>query len=228
MRVRVRGTLGPIRTLQSLGIVPLSAGSPRTLLLPSYLDFPHFCRIGIHGGEEYPCAPARRMEETRPPSPTESPEMFLSRPILSVFSHFRSAFTRPTWEKVQVLVTGTLLARGRRTVAAALARHRARAGPPLQPVPCRLQPRPLVGPGARAPLAPAAGPGLRTRRRADPGRQRDPGAAPRAQDRVPTRLLLKYTLRSSVQMLQVFATSTEHGSYVRGVATTKTFVIWHS
>ena len=46
--------------------------------------------------------------------------MFLSRPILSVLSHFRSAFTRPTWEKVQVLFTGTILARGRRTVAAAL------------------------------------------------------------------------------------------------------------
>ena len=46
--------------------------------------------------------------------------MSLSRPILSVLSHFRSAFTRPTWEKVQVLFTGTILARGRRTVAAAL------------------------------------------------------------------------------------------------------------
>src|SRR4051812_15555905 len=46
--------------------------------------------------------------------------MSLPRPILSVLDHFRSAFTRPTWEKVQVLFTGTILARGRRTVAAAL------------------------------------------------------------------------------------------------------------
>ena len=46
--------------------------------------------------------------------------MSLPRPILSVLDHFRSAFTRPTWEKAQVLVTGTILARGRRTVAAAL------------------------------------------------------------------------------------------------------------
>jgi SRSO17 transposase len=46
--------------------------------------------------------------------------MSLPRPILSVLDHFRSAFTRPTWEKAQILVTGTILARGRRTVAAAL------------------------------------------------------------------------------------------------------------
>jgi hypothetical protein len=41
-------------------------------------------------------------------------------PFYRSLSHFRSAFTRPTWEKVQVLFTGTVLARGRRTVAAAL------------------------------------------------------------------------------------------------------------
>src|SRR3954451_1563404 len=46
--------------------------------------------------------------------------MSLAQPLLSVLDHFRSAFTRPTWEKVLVLVTGTLLARGRRTVTAAL------------------------------------------------------------------------------------------------------------
>src|SRR3954452_7889102 len=51
---------------------------------------------------------------------TEILEMSLPRPILSVLDHFRSAFTRPTWEKAQVLVTGTILARGRRTLAAAL------------------------------------------------------------------------------------------------------------
>ena len=46
--------------------------------------------------------------------------MSLPEPILSVLGHFRSAFTRPTWEKVIVLFTGTVLARGRRTVAASL------------------------------------------------------------------------------------------------------------
>jgi len=40
--------------------------------------------------------------------------------ILSALAPFRTAFTRPTREKVLVLVTGTVLARGRRTVAAAL------------------------------------------------------------------------------------------------------------
>ncbi len=33
---------------------------------------------------------------------------------------FRPAFTRPTWQKVVLLVAGTLLTHGRRTVAAAL------------------------------------------------------------------------------------------------------------
>ncbi len=46
--------------------------------------------------------------------------MPLSPEIVTVLSIFQSAFTSPTWEKVQVLVVGTLLARGRRTVTAAL------------------------------------------------------------------------------------------------------------
>ena len=48
--------------------------------------------------------------------------MPLSTPILTVMRHFESAFSQPTWHRVQVLVVGTLLARGRRTVTAAL-RH---------------------------------------------------------------------------------------------------------
>lgn len=46
--------------------------------------------------------------------------MSLSTPIIQVLQHFRPAFTRPTWDKALVLVVGTLLARGRRTVTAAL------------------------------------------------------------------------------------------------------------
>ncbi len=46
--------------------------------------------------------------------------MSLSPEILSVLAIFQSAFTAPTWEKAQVLMVGTLLARGRRTVTAAL------------------------------------------------------------------------------------------------------------
>jgi len=46
--------------------------------------------------------------------------MSLSPEILSVLAIFQTAFTCPTWEKAQVLIIGTLLARGRRTVAAAL------------------------------------------------------------------------------------------------------------
>jgi DDE superfamily endonuclease len=46
--------------------------------------------------------------------------MSLSEPIMSVWCEFESAFSQPTWNKVQVLIIGTLLARGRRTVTAAL------------------------------------------------------------------------------------------------------------
>jgi DDE superfamily endonuclease len=44
----------------------------------------------------------------------------LPNPIIQVLAHFEPAFTRPTWRKVLILVIGTLLARGRRTVTAAL------------------------------------------------------------------------------------------------------------
>jgi hypothetical protein len=46
--------------------------------------------------------------------------MSLPTPIIQVLQHFRPAFTRPTWDKALVLLTGTILARGRRTVTAAL------------------------------------------------------------------------------------------------------------
>jgi hypothetical protein len=46
--------------------------------------------------------------------------MSLPRPIIAVLAHFQPLFTAPTWKKVVVLVVGTLLARGRRTVTAAL------------------------------------------------------------------------------------------------------------
>ena len=46
--------------------------------------------------------------------------MSLPDPIIQVLLHFRPAFTRPTWHKALVLVVGTILARGRRTVTAAL------------------------------------------------------------------------------------------------------------
>ncbi len=40
--------------------------------------------------------------------------------MTTVLCEFEPAFSQPTWRKVQVLIVGTLLARGRRTVAAAL------------------------------------------------------------------------------------------------------------
>jgi hypothetical protein len=46
--------------------------------------------------------------------------MPLSDPIIEVLTVFRPLFTAPTWRKLMTLLTGTLLAQGRRTVAAAL------------------------------------------------------------------------------------------------------------
>src|SRR5215469_7936489 len=46
--------------------------------------------------------------------------MPLPSPIIEVLTTFRPLFTAPTWRKLMTLLTGTLLAQGRRTVAAAL------------------------------------------------------------------------------------------------------------
>ncbi len=46
--------------------------------------------------------------------------MSLPSPIIAVLAHFQPLFTAPTWKKVVTLLIGTLLARGRRTVTAAL------------------------------------------------------------------------------------------------------------
>ena len=46
--------------------------------------------------------------------------MFLPAEIITLFAHFQPVFTRPSYAKVVVLLVGTLLARGRRTVTAAL------------------------------------------------------------------------------------------------------------
>ncbi|HVB24513.1 MAG TPA: transposase [Ktedonobacteraceae bacterium] len=46
--------------------------------------------------------------------------MPLPAPIIEVLAVFRPLFTAPTWRKLMTLLTGTLLAQGRRTVTAAL------------------------------------------------------------------------------------------------------------
>ena len=46
--------------------------------------------------------------------------MSLPEPIIALLAAFQPVFTTPTWQKVLVLLIGTLLARGRRTVTIAL------------------------------------------------------------------------------------------------------------
>jgi hypothetical protein len=48
--------------------------------------------------------------------------MSLPEPIIALLASFQPVFTHPTWQKALVLLVGTLLARGRRTVTVAL-RH---------------------------------------------------------------------------------------------------------
>jgi hypothetical protein len=43
-----------------------------------------------------------------------------SHPLAILLAPFRSAFTKPTWQKIVPLVEGTLLTHGRRTITAAL------------------------------------------------------------------------------------------------------------
>ncbi len=51
--------------------------------------------------------------------------MSLPTDIIVVLAHFEPCFTQPTWHKAMVLLIGTFLARGRRTVTTALRFHRA-------------------------------------------------------------------------------------------------------
>src|SRR3954466_5573402 len=61
------------------------------------------------------------MGQARQPIPTASRSaMFPPALILAVLDAFRPEFSPRTWTRVVTLVTGTILARGRRTVAAAL------------------------------------------------------------------------------------------------------------
>jgi hypothetical protein len=46
--------------------------------------------------------------------------MSLPTTIIAVLAHFEPVFTQPTWRRALLLCVGTLLARGRRTVAVAL------------------------------------------------------------------------------------------------------------
>ena len=46
--------------------------------------------------------------------------MSLPSPIIAVLAQFQPLFTAPTWRKGVMLLVGTILARGRQTVTAAL------------------------------------------------------------------------------------------------------------
>ena len=70
--------------------------------------------------------------------------MPLPDPIIEVLMTFRPLFTAPTWRKLMILLTGTLLAQGRRTVGSRLALCRQQHGGQLEQLPSGAQPSPLV------------------------------------------------------------------------------------
>jgi cytochrome P450 len=49
--------------------------------------------------------------------------MSLTDPIITMLTQFRPVFTAPTWKKMLIQMSGTILARGRRTVTAAFAKQ---------------------------------------------------------------------------------------------------------
>src|SRR5882724_2619041 len=73
--------------------------------------------------------------------------MSLSRPIVTVLQECESAFSRPARRKMQILIGGTLLARARRTMAAALYQMGLSEAPQLYPLPSRAQSCSIVGIG---------------------------------------------------------------------------------
>src|SRR5216684_5315368 len=87
------------------------------MILPyrSKLDFVHFWRERRSRGH---CCKIEAERSTI--GATRRFLMSLPRPIITVLAYFEPLFTAPTWKKVVILLVGTVLARGRRTVTAAL------------------------------------------------------------------------------------------------------------
>ena len=81
--------------------------------------------------------------------------MPLPDPIIEVLTVFRPLFTAPTWRKLMMLLTGTLLAHGRRTVAAALRANGNGMATNWSSDHSGPQPCPLGSPGGEPPGAPA-------------------------------------------------------------------------
>jgi hypothetical protein len=71
--------------------------------------------------------------------------MSLPSPIIAVLAHFQPLFTAPTWSKVVLLLVGTLLAHGRRTVTAALRQVGQQSNAHSSRLPSGPQPCALVG-----------------------------------------------------------------------------------
>ena len=70
--------------------------------------------------------------------------MPLPGPIIAVLMTFRPLFTAPTWSKLMILLTGTRLSQGCRTVGSRLALRRQQHGGELEQLPSGAQPSPLV------------------------------------------------------------------------------------
>src|SRR5215471_12312208 len=81
--------------------------------------------------------------------------MPLPDPIIEVLAAFRPLFTAPTWRKLMTLLAGTLLAHGRRTVAAALRSSGNGMAANWSSDHSSPQPCPVVSIGGKSPVTPA-------------------------------------------------------------------------
>jgi len=91
----------------------------------------------------------RLMEEPAMPAASVAPSA--SSPVIAVLEPFRRCFREPTWRRVQVVLIGVVLARGRRTVTThrdgGLAAGGTGGGPAFQ----QRFIRPSIGPPGRCP-----------------------------------------------------------------------------
>ena len=78
-----------------------------------------------------------------------------SDPIIEALAVFRPLFTAPTWRKLMTLLTGTLLAQGPRTVAAALRASGNAQAPNWSSCASGAQPSALVSSSGESPIASA-------------------------------------------------------------------------
>lgn len=90
--------------------------------------------------------------------------MSLPEPIIALLASFQPVFPHPTWQKAMVLLVGTVLAQGRRTVTVALRQMGLAKSPHRSQIPPLTQSSALVATTTEPLLAQSARRDIRTTR----------------------------------------------------------------